>query len=62
MAIAPTCDLCAAELKAFGAILLSPPKGRAAEKLHACVDCWKKKIAPMVKPAPRAAKKKKTAR
>jgi hypothetical protein len=50
MAIAPTCDLCGAELTAFGAILLSPPKGRAAEKLHACAGCWKK-ITPMVRPA-----------
>lgn len=57
MAIAPTCDLCGAELKKFGAILLSPPKGRAAEKLHACVDCWQKKVEPMVRPAPRQAKK-----
>ncbi len=56
MAIAPVCDLCGAELKAFGAILLSPPKGRAAQKLHACADCWKERIAPMVRPA-RATKK-----
>lgn len=62
MAIAPTCDLCGAELKKFGAILLSPPKGRAAEKLHACVGCWQKKVEPMVRPAARAKKKKKTAR
>jgi hypothetical protein len=50
MSIAPVCDLCGAELKEFGAILLSPPKGRRAEKLHACAACWKRKIAPLVKP------------
>jgi hypothetical protein len=58
MAIAPTCDLCGAELKKFGAILLSPPKGRAAEKLHACVDCWQKKVKPMVKAEKKPKKKK----
>lgn len=58
MSIAPPCDLCGAELKKFGAILLSPPKGRVAQKLHACAGCWAKKVAPMVRPQ----RKKKTAK
>lgn len=41
MAIRPTCDKCGKELKAFGAILLSPPDEQSTvKKYHICVDCY----------------------
>ena len=43
--IKPKCDLkmckdCEGELKQFGAILLSSPKGHTVKKYHVCVPCF----------------------
>ena len=43
MAIQPNCNKCGAELKEFGAILLSPPDSNdSVKKYHLCVDCFDK--------------------
>jgi hypothetical protein len=42
MALKPMCDMCAKELKQYGAILLSPPdKKSKVIKYHICPDCYK---------------------
>jgi len=41
MAIKPKCDKCGQELKEFGGILLSPPKGRIVKKFHLCKNCYR---------------------
>jgi len=43
--IKPVCDLklsknCEGELKQFGAILFSPPKGKTCIKYHVCKQCF----------------------
>ena len=41
MAIKPKCDKCKKELKAFGALLFSPPnKKSVVKKFHVCVLCY----------------------
>ncbi len=41
MAIAPKCDKCGKELRAFGAILFSPPNERSeVKKFHICAECY----------------------
>ncbi len=40
MAIKPKCDKCGKELKEFGGILLSPPKGNDVKKFHLCRKCY----------------------
>ncbi|MEK7630409.1 MAG: hypothetical protein AAB417_00040 [Patescibacteria group bacterium] len=40
MAIKPKCDKCKKELKEFGGILLSPPKGNTVKKFHLCKKCY----------------------
>ena len=40
MAIKPRCDKCKKELRGFGGILLSPPKGDMVEKFHLCKKCY----------------------
>lgn len=43
MAIKPVCLSCKRELEEPGAILLSPPDSKGMiEKLHICVDCYRK--------------------
>lgn len=42
MAIKPSCDKCGNELKEFGALLFSPPKGSAVKKFHLCKACYTK--------------------
>ncbi len=42
MAIAPKCDKCGKELRAYGAILFGPPNARSqTKKYHLCVACYK---------------------
>lgn len=41
MAIKPKCNKCGKELKEFGAILLSPPKGNIVKKFHLCKKCYR---------------------
>jgi len=41
MAIKPKCDKCGMELKEFGGILLSPPKGHIVKKFHLCKVCYR---------------------
>lgn len=36
------CDVCDKELKKFGALLFSPPRGFTVKKFHICVECYKK--------------------
>ena len=45
MAIKPICDRCNKELKAFGALLFSPPdKKSMVKKFHVCVPCYKELV------------------
>jgi hypothetical protein len=46
MAIAPKCDICNKELRAFGAILFSPPNENSeVKKFHVCVTCYENLLA-----------------
>lgn len=41
MAITPSCDICAKELKDFGAIVLGPPDQKGmVDKFHVCKPCY----------------------
>lgn len=42
MSIKPFCDMCKKELKEFGGILFSPPKGKIVKKFHICKPCYMK--------------------
>lgn len=44
MAIKPKCNKCGKQLKAFGAILFSPPKKNMVKKFHLCQKCYRKII------------------
>jgi hypothetical protein len=47
--IKPKCDKCGEELRAYGALVFSPPEtfaddspGRSVDKFHVCALCWPK--------------------